>query len=276
MISWTKKHWRNILISIGIFCSIFLIIPIVVNIIIGSNFNPTPIKLHGTTSDWHNFLAVYFGALIGAAVPFIILYKTLQNNTKENKQNRSTQILLIKHQSESSDLQNFKKSASALCDTFCYNKLVKICNLFILDDVMPLDLIQQGFREMIIAKRNFLMDAIPAPDMVALMDEETRLYDYYGEILLDLEVVVSYYKLSLNTIKSDITDDPHASSILKEIILKNITELSNNNIKSWLNKILQMRLDVVNPNMTEKIWDLISQVYISQKSKIQDYLNYAK
>ena len=63
---------------------------------------------------------------------------------------------------------------------------------------------------------------------------------------------------------------------LKEIILKNITTLNNNNAKSWLNKILQMRLDAVDPNMTEKIWDLISQVYISKKNKIIDYLSNAK
>ncbi len=276
MIMWTKKHWKKIIAVVGIISLVFLIIPIAVNIIIGSDFNPTPIELNGSTSDWHNFLAVYLGALIGATVPFIILYKTLQNNSKENKQNRKTQVLLIKHQSESVDLQNFKKSATALCDSFCYNKLVKICNLFILDDVMPLDLIKKGFQEMIIAKRNFLMDAIPAPAMVALIDEEARLYDYYGEILLDLEVVVSYHRLSVSTIKSDITDDPHASAILKEIILKNITALNDNNAKSWLNKILQMRLDVVNPNMTEKIWDLISQVYISKKNEIIDYLSNAK
>ena len=274
--SWIKKYWKKVLAVFAIISLVFIVIPIAVNIIIGSDFNPTPIELNGSTSDWHNFLAVYLGALIGATVPFIILYKTLQNNTKENKQNRTTQVLLIKHQSESVDLQNFKKSATALCDSFCYNKLVKICNLFILDDVMPLDLIQKGFQEMIIAKRNFLMDAIPAPAMVALIDEEKRLYDYYGEILLDLEVVVSYYKLSVSSIKSDITDDPHASGILKEIILKKITALNENNIKSWLNKILQMRLDVVDSNMTEKLWDLISQVYISQKTKIVDYLNHAK
>lgn len=276
MIEWVKKYWIKILIVTGLICLVFIIIPIVVNIIIGSDFNPTPFKLHGSTSDWHNFLSVYLGALIGATVPFIILYKTLQNNTIENKQNRSTQIMLIKHQSESDDLQNFKKSATALCDSFCYNKLVKICNLFILDDIMPLDLIQQGFSELIVAKRNFLMDAIPNPVMVALLDEEKRLYDYYAEILLDFEVIVSYYKLSVDTIKSDITDDSHASGTLKEIILKNITELNDDNAKKWLNKVLQKRLEVVDSNMTEKIWDLISQVYISQKTKIVDYLNHAK
>lgn len=276
MIEWVKKYWMKILIVIGLICLVFIIIPIVVNIIIGSDFNPTPFKLHGSTSDWHNFLSVYLGALIGATVPFIILYKTLQNNTIENKQNRSTQIMLIKHQSESDDLQNFKKSATALCDSFCYNKLVKICNLFILEDIMPLDLIQQGFSELIVAKRNFLMDAIPNPVMVALLDEEKRLYDYYAEILLDFEVIVSYYKLSVDTIKSDITDDSHASGILKEIILKNITELNDDNAKKWLNKVLQKRLEVVDSNMTEKIWDLISQLYISQKTKIVDYLNHAK
>ena len=267
MIEWSKKYWIKILIVIGLICLVFIIIPIVVNIIIGSDFNPTPFKLHGSTSDWHNFLSVYLGALIGATVPFIILYKTLQNNTIENKQNRSTQIMLIKHQSESDDLQNFKKSATALCDSFCYNKLVKICNLFILDDIMPLDLIQQGFRELIVAKRNFLMDAIPNPIMVALLNEGKRLYDYYAEILLDFEVIVSYYKLSVDTIKSDIIDDSHASGTLKEIILKNITDLNNDNAKKWLNKVLQKRLEVVDSNMTEKIWDLISQVYISQKKQ---------
>ena len=79
MIMWTKKHWKKIIAVVGIISLVFLIIPIAVNIIIGSDFNPTTIELNGSTSDWHNFLAVYLGALIGATVPFIILYKTLQN-----------------------------------------------------------------------------------------------------------------------------------------------------------------------------------------------------
>ena len=58
MIKWTKKHWKKFIAVVCIICVVFLIIPIAVNIIIGSDFNPTPIELNGSTSDWQNFLAV--------------------------------------------------------------------------------------------------------------------------------------------------------------------------------------------------------------------------
>ena len=51
MIMWTKKHWKKIIAVVGIISLVFLIIPIAVNIIIGSDFNPTPIELNGSTSD---------------------------------------------------------------------------------------------------------------------------------------------------------------------------------------------------------------------------------
>lgn len=100
MIEWNKKKWSLLLyILIGIIVA-FLIIPICVNVLLGSKFNPTPFELNGTTSGWHNFWAVYLGALIGAIVPLIILYITIQNNNDENEHNRSLQIKTIKYQTK--------------------------------------------------------------------------------------------------------------------------------------------------------------------------------
>lgn len=97
---WIKKKWTLLsLILIGLIV-VFLIIPICVNLLLGSTFNPTPFELNGTTSDWHNFWAVYLGALIGASVPFMILYFTIQNNKSENDKNRKIQIDTIKYQTK--------------------------------------------------------------------------------------------------------------------------------------------------------------------------------
>lgn len=250
----------------------FIGVPLLVNSILGTA-TPNSFTLYGKTEGWHNFWAVYLGALIGSTIPFIILYKTIKANERINNENIRAQRLLVKFQAESENLHNFKSSATRLCDSYSYNRLVKISNSFILDDTMPIDLVHQGFNDIIVAKRHFLMDAIPAKNMINLLDEEQRIYDYYSQILLDLEVVVSYKDLNYDKVITDILLDEHASPILQQIINDNLSRLTTENKTNWLKSILRMRIDTVNPEFINKLWDLISKVYIWEKSRITSFIS---
>ena len=115
-----KRHkvCINILFIFALIFALFVIIPIMVSIIIGSTINPTAIQLNGTTSGWHNFWAVYLGALIGAFVPFIILYKTINNNNKENFANRQLQIRTIAYQTQIQWVNTLKTSIQQIYRAF--------------------------------------------------------------------------------------------------------------------------------------------------------------
>lgn len=116
MINWLRKYWVKVLIGAILGVAVIVVIPIGVNVIIGSNFNPTSIELHGTTSDWHSFWAVYLGALIGATVPFFILYTTIQNNKEENEKNRYIQINTIKYQTKIAWINQLKGAIIQVLD----------------------------------------------------------------------------------------------------------------------------------------------------------------
>ncbi len=115
---WVKKNLILLLIGvIGVIVA-FLIIPMSVNLLIGSTFNPTPFKLNGTTSDWHSFWSVYLGALIGATVPFIILYKTIKNNKAENNENRKLQLNTIAYQTQMQWINTLKNAIQQITEAF--------------------------------------------------------------------------------------------------------------------------------------------------------------
>lgn len=266
-----SKYLIYFLIVLIILAVIFIGVPLLVNTIIGT---PTPksFALYGKSEGWHNFWAVYLGAIIGSSIPFIILYKTIKANERINNENIQAQRLLTKFKTESENLHNFKCSATQLCDSYSYNRLVKISNTFILDDIMPIDLIHQGFNDIIVAKRHFLMDAIPAKDMINLLDEEQRIYDYYSQILLDLEVVVSYKDLKYDKVLTDIIHDEHASPVLQKIIHDNISSLTMEKKVDWLKSILRKRIDAVDSEFINELWDLISKVYIWERTRITKFM----
>lgn len=103
-----------------IFGVIFIGVPMIINYVIGTS-NPTSITLHGQQTGWHNFWSVYLGALIGAIVPFIILYKTLSNNKYENTKNREIQINSIKFQTQISWINQLRDAIATANDLFSFS-----------------------------------------------------------------------------------------------------------------------------------------------------------
>ena len=114
------KYSIYALIGLIILAGIMIGVPLLVNTIIGM---PTPnsFTLHGKTEGWHNFWAVYLGAIIGAIVPFIILYTTIQSNKVENKRNRDIQINTIKYQTKISWINKLKDVLIHVIDAFDEN-----------------------------------------------------------------------------------------------------------------------------------------------------------
>lgn len=103
------------LIGLIVLAFVFIVVPFIINTIIGTAA-PAPFTLYGKTEDWHNFWAVYLGALIGAIVPFIILYSTIQSNKLENNKNRDIQINTIKYQTKIAWINQLKEAIIQVLD----------------------------------------------------------------------------------------------------------------------------------------------------------------
>lgn len=118
----TLKYIGYIFVFILIAGVALILIPLIINIILGT-VPPKSFTLYGETADWHNFWAVYLGALIGATVPFIILYKTLKNNIAENKQNRENN----KKENESNRKQS-KRLREQEIELKWFDDLKRVCS----------------------------------------------------------------------------------------------------------------------------------------------------
>lgn len=113
----TSKFFISVLGYCCIFAIAFIGVPLLVNTIIGTT-PPHNLTLNGNTEGWHNFWSVYLGALIGATVPFIILYKTLNNNKTENEANRKLQLNAIAYQTQMQWINTLKNAIQEITDAF--------------------------------------------------------------------------------------------------------------------------------------------------------------
>lgn len=96
--------WKDILMGfimaiaiVALSAVVLILVPIGINYIVLSP-TPEPLKLADPSNGWLNFFAVYYGSVITAIVSFVVLYKTIKNNHKENNTNRQLQTAILKYQ----------------------------------------------------------------------------------------------------------------------------------------------------------------------------------
>jgi hypothetical protein len=97
-------NWKDILMGfimaiafIVILAVVLIFVPIGINYLVLSP-TPEPFELADPSNGWLNFFAVYYGSVITAIVSFVVLYKTIKNNHKENNTNRQLQTAILKYQ----------------------------------------------------------------------------------------------------------------------------------------------------------------------------------
>lgn len=139
MKEWLKKYWWAILI--------ILILPVAINFaLLVPAFSP----IVGEDTDWLAFWGGYLGAIISAAVAFIILYiqrkdnerqiKDVQkDNDTQNKANRNLQINILKYQQEQERLNNFIAVSSKLIASINPMDVKTLCKQLRQDNVPQIE-----------------------------------------------------------------------------------------------------------------------------------------
>lgn len=126
---WAKKH---IALIITIVLMIALILPLGINALY---LISTDCEVLHKPSEWTMFWGGYLGAIISAAVAFIILYIQRKENEEQNKANRTLQKNTLKYQLEQSRLDNFMSIASELITAIDPLALKTICRQLQNDNV---------------------------------------------------------------------------------------------------------------------------------------------
>lgn len=60
---------------------IIIVIPFIINFVL---LIPSFVPIVGDNKDWLLFLSGYIGAVIGASISLLVMYKTFQNTKREN------------------------------------------------------------------------------------------------------------------------------------------------------------------------------------------------
>lgn len=278
IMNFIKRYWYYVLL--------ILFVPIAINYLL---LIPVFSPIVGDDKTWLAFWGNYSSALITSTITLFVLYRQLMQNQKENEanrkinreeneRNRETQYKLMQYQIASQNLHLFKESCIELCKVYNYNTFVEICNLFVQNSLNPMPLINKVFSKKINAERLFLMNIIQGNDAQSshkinrLMDEAEHVQEFYVTTLLDLQAITSYLNLSKEFIKSHILKDVHASEQLKKIIIDNFASLDTTDKKKWLNTILNKRMDNIDSHFNEVLWDLISEIYLDEKKRINKIL----
>ena len=126
---WAKKH---IALIITIVLIIALILPLGINALY---LISTDCEVLHKPSEWTMFCGCYIGAIISAAVAFIILHIQRKENEEQNKANRTLQKNTLKYQLEQSRLDNFMSIASELITAIDPIALKTICRQLQNDNV---------------------------------------------------------------------------------------------------------------------------------------------
>lgn len=104
-----------------IIIAIILATPIIINWLI---LKPSFFEYIGTGVDWLSFWGSYLGAIISAGVALAILYIQRKDNEKQNEENRTLQINVLKHQQKTQWLNELKSKCLEYYLGFDINALV--------------------------------------------------------------------------------------------------------------------------------------------------------
>lgn len=114
MINILKKYWVVIPIIIA---------PILINWLL---LKPKIFDFVGDDSIWLNFWGTYIGTVLSTMVAFYVLYKQMEQNHTENRNNRELQISILEYQIKSQWLTELKSKMADVYNAFSQNDLTML------------------------------------------------------------------------------------------------------------------------------------------------------
>ena len=112
MKNFLKKYWWVLLLII--------LAPALINWCI---LQPAIFPFVGCNTDWLNFWGAYVGSILSSIIAFYVLHKQLQQNHKENEENRKLQIFILKQQW----IAELREKMEGFIKAFHYRDMAEYC-----------------------------------------------------------------------------------------------------------------------------------------------------
>ena len=277
-----KEHWLLILSSI-------ILIPIAVNFIVFFHA-PFPQLVAGDAKSWFSFFTTFVGTLVGALVSFAILYKTIENNQiesknnrtanqEQNEKNRNLQIATIKYQIAKDDLNVVISCLAKYQQSFNFKMLASFTfhNTSTEESQRDLQSIMQLFEESNISYSLLNMNLVKYDDEYEFefRNAINRFKGLYDRLLQDLIWFMDESSVpnSVEYVKRKLDEHEKKMESLKSPLsvsnLRDIVEKYGYNI--WINRVDIMRELILSFNFRDS-YTYLENFVKYEKKKIDNML----
>lgn len=270
---WIKKH---IALIIAIVLIVVLVLPLGINALY---LISTDCEVLHKPSEWTMFWGGYLGAIISAAVAFIILHIQRKENEEQNNSNRDLQINTLKYQLELSRLENFISVSSKLIIAINPLSLKNLCKQIQEDNASEIETRILNSMDYINGlQREFCLHLSETnPKHKELGDSTNKIVDHFTDIQCDIQnllimITVSDVPMTNQLLKEYATDNKEMSERLKKAIL-DYTPSKYEGVKlewEWESIILAL-VDLVQDD-SDKLYDLIDSFVEEERTRIDKIL----
>lgn len=185
---------KNVFIKYWWLFTAIIILPFLLNFLL---LIPRFTVIVGNESKWLSFWGSYLGAVISAGVAFIILFKQLEQNHKENEKNRTLQIQTTKVQQHYQWYNTLCECAAEYVYSFQVNEIIKLQNMIVLHNPYE-DIMAQFYNLMKTSSTSSMKMVFKGYNNEIDTDEYDKdcekYEDYYSDIILDIQTLYLYQR----------------------------------------------------------------------------------
>ena len=283
---WIKKHTTLFVVIVIAFA---LVLPIGVNALY---FIDTDYEILHKPSEWTTFWGSYLGAIISAAVAFIILHIQRMDNEKQiedahidneiqNIANRNLQINTLKYQQEQICLNNFIAVSSKLIASINPMDVKTLCMQLRQDNVSQIEHnLLVCLNSITSIQQEFCLHLSDKDDRQKILgNDANRIIARYTGALCDIQNLLTLISVSGIPMTHDIlkayaqsSENKRMSANLKAAII-NYTPVQIENIKlEWMWEAIALSLLDLVQNESTNLYNIIDDYVSEERTRIDEIL----
>ena len=283
---WIKKHTTLFVVIIIAFA---LVLPICINALYLVN---TDCEILHKPSEWTTFWGSYLGAIISAAVAFIILHIQRMDNEKQiedayidneiqNIANRNLQINTLKYQQEQICLNNFIAVSSKLIASINPMDVKTLCKQLRQDNVSQIEHnLLVCLNSITSIQQEFCLHLSDKDGRQKILgNDANRIIARYTGALCDIQNLLTLISVSGIPMTHDIlkayaqsSENKQMSANLKAAII-NYTPVQIENIKlEWMWEAIALSLLDLVQNESTNLYNIIDDYVSKERTRIDEIL----
>ena len=283
---WIKKHTTLLVVIVIVFA---LVLPIGVNALY---FIDTDYEILHKPSEWTTFWGSYLGAIISAAVAFIILHIQRMDNEKQiedahidneiqNIANRNLQINTLKYQQEQICLNNLIAVSSKLIASINPMDVKTLCKQLRQDNVSQIEHnLLVCLNSITSIQQEFCLHLSDKDDRQKILgNDANRIIARYTGALCDIQNLLTLISVSGIPMTHDIlkayaqsSENKRMSANLKAAII-NYTPVQIENIKlEWMWEAIALSLLDLVQNESTNLYNIIDDYVSKERTRIDEIL----